>query len=88
MEFCITFIIDFKSDKKYNSSVDYEKGGKVMAKMGRPKSEDPCEHKVTVKFREAQYSMLVDYAKNHNLTISQLIRLIVEDYFKQDIDQK
>lgn len=56
-----------------------------MAKMGRPKSEDPCEHKVTVKFREAQYSMLVDYAKNHNLTISQLIRLIVEDYFKQDI---
>ena len=49
-----------------------------MAKMGRPKVDNPINHMVTVKFREEEYQLMLEYAENHNLSISQIIRLGVE----------
>lgn len=49
-----------------------------MARTGRPKAEKPFDHKVTVKFKEEEYQIMVEYAESHNLSISQLIRLGVE----------
>lgn len=59
-----------------------------MARTGRPKAENPIDHKVTVKFKEEEYQIMVEYAKNHDLSISQLIRLGVELQMKQQSDRK
>ena len=45
-----------------------------MARTGRPKADKPFDHKVTVKFKEEEYQIMVEYAETHNLSISQLIR--------------
>lgn len=49
-----------------------------MARTGRPKADKPFDHKVTVKFKEEEYQIMVEYAETHNLSISQLIRMGVE----------
>ena len=46
-----------------------------MARTGRPKVEKPINRVVTVKFREEEYHLMFEYAENHNLSISQMIRL-------------
>jgi len=56
-----------------------------MARTGRPKAEKPFDHKVTVKFKEEEYQIMVEYA--HNLSISQLIRMGVELQMKQQANQ-
>ena len=48
-------------------------GGIQMARTGRPKADKPFDHKVTVKFKEEEYQIMVEYAETHNLSISQLI---------------
>lgn len=49
-----------------------------MAKMGRPKSDNPADKRVTVRFREEEYNLLLEYAANQNMTIVQAIRVAVE----------
>ena len=39
-----------------------------MAKMGRPKSDDPKEYRVTVRFSNAERLQLEAYAEEHGLT--------------------
>lgn len=46
-----------------------------MARTGRPKADKPINHVVTVKFKEEEYQLMLEYANNHNLTISQMLRL-------------
>lgn len=58
-----------------------------MARTGRPKTEKPFDHKVTVKFKEEEYQIMVEYAESHNLSISQLIRLGVELQLKHQSNQ-
>lgn len=53
-----------------------------MAKMGRPKVDNPIDHVVTVKFREEEYQTLLEYAQSHNLSISHIIRMGVEMQIK------
>ena len=43
-----------------------------MARTGRPKADKPFDHKVTVKFKEEEYQIMVEYAETHNLSISRL----------------
>lgn len=62
-------------------------GGIQMARTGRPKAEKPFDHKVTVKFKEEEYQVMVEYAESHNLSISQLIRLGVELQLKNQPNQ-
>lgn len=57
--------------------IGYE-GGVRMARMGRPMVDNPINHVVTVKFREEEYQLMLEYAKAHDLSISQMIRLGIE----------
>ena len=68
-------------------SLRYE-GGREMARTGRPRADKPINHVVTVKFREEEYQLMLEYAKNHNLSISQMIRLGIEIQMKNQSDQK
>ena len=54
-----------------------------MAKMGRPKAEKPIDKKVTVKFNEEEYHLLIEYAQNHNSTLSQVLRVGFEKLLKE-----
>ena len=59
-----------------------------MARTGRPKRQrNLLDHKVTVKFKEEEYQIMVEYAETHNLSISQLIRMGVELQMKQQANQ-
>lgn len=49
-----------------------------MAKMGRPKVDNPADKRVTVRFKDEEYDLLLEYAENHKMTIAQVIRLAVE----------
>lgn len=57
-----------------------------MAKAGRPKKSDPISHVVTVKFNNRDYELMVEYANNHNMSISQMLRYGVELQLRQDKD--
>lgn len=46
-----------------------------MAKMGRPKTEDPVSKVITFKVKETEYQAMLEYTKSHNISISQLIRM-------------
>ncbi len=49
-----------------------------MTKMGRPKTEDPADRRVNVRFREEEYELLLEYTERHNMSITQVIKLAVE----------
>lgn len=46
-----------------------------MAKMGRPKVDKPINRSVTVKFKEEEYQLLLEYAERHEMSVSQVVRL-------------
>lgn len=49
-----------------------------MAKMGRPKVDNPADKRITIRFKDDEYNLLLEYAENHKMTIAQVIRLAVE----------
>lgn len=49
-----------------------------MAGKGRPKSENPLDKKVSVRFTKKEYDILLEYAKSQNMSITQAIRMCVE----------
>ena len=55
-----------------------------MAKMGRPKVDNPCKHVVGVKLRDDEYELLEEYTKRHNLSISQVLRLGFQMQLEQE----
>ena len=55
-----------------------------MAKAGRPRKDDPISHMVSVKFNNHDYELMVEYAKNHNMTVSQMLRYGIELQLRQD----
>lgn len=55
-----------------------------MAKMGRPKVDEPADRKVTVRFKEKEYTFLLEYAKHRNMTVTQVIRSLVESQIFKD----
>ena len=46
-----------------------------MARTGRPKSDDPMDKKVSVRFTNEAYEILLEYAKNHELSVTQAIKM-------------
>ena len=46
-----------------------------MARTGRPKSDDPMDMKVSVRFTNEEYEILLEYAKNHELSVTQAIKM-------------
>ena len=49
-----------------------------MARTGRPKADNPASKRITIRLKEDEYDLLLEYAENHKMTIAQVIRLAVE----------
>ena len=63
-------MLDFLTDKKYNA----DRWRCCMAKMGRPKSEEPMDKKISVRFTQKEYSRLLAYATLQKMTVTQAVK--------------
>lgn len=68
--------IDKLSSAKYNAVIGTRKGGEksVSPKMGRPKSENPKDVDVKVRFDKIQHEKLMKYCGEHGITRAEAIR--------------
>ena len=55
-----------------------------MAKMGRPKSDDPMNYRFTIRFSDAEKKQLEDYAEKYDLTKVQVIKKGLELLYQQE----
>lgn len=55
-----------------------------MAKMGRPKLEEPMTHKVSVRFSDREYQRLKAYAESINKTMTEALKDGIELLYKKD----
>jgi predicted DNA-binding protein len=55
-----------------------------MAKMGRPKLEEPMTHKVSVRFNDKEYQRLKAYAESINKTMTEALKDGIELLYKKD----
>ena len=49
-----------------------------MARTGRPKSDNPLDKKISIRFTEEEYEILLEYATNHEMSITQAIKMSVK----------
>lgn len=49
-----------------------------MARMGRPKSDEPSLHRIGVRLTDKEYKVLQQYVETHDLTMTQAIKLALE----------
>ena len=59
-----------------------------MAKMGRPKLDDPKSYKVTVRFSDEEKKVLESYAESHGLTKAQVLKSGFELLLKLEEENK
>lgn len=55
-----------------------------MAKMGRPKSDDPMNYHFTIRFSNAEQKQLEAYAEKYDLTKGQVLKKGLELLYRQD----
>lgn len=55
-----------------------------MAKARRPRKDDPITHVVSVKFNNETCELMVEYAMNHDMSVSQMIRYGIEMQLRQE----
>ena len=55
-----------------------------MAKMGRPKAEKPADKKVTIRLTGEEHELLLEYTKNHNITMTQVVKMAVLEKLMAD----
>ncbi len=55
-----------------------------MARMGRPKLEEPMVHKVSVRFNEREYQRLKAYAESINKTMTEAMKEGIELLYEKD----
>ena len=72
-EYC-TIMLDLLTDKKYN----HDMRRCNMARTGRPKSDNPLDRKISIRFTEEEYEILLEYAANHEMSITQAIKMSVK----------
>ncbi len=53
-----------------------------MAKMGRPKSDNPKNNVVVVRFTDEEMNRIKAYAEKNNLTITQMVRKGIDNLLK------
>ena len=46
-----------------------------MARTGRPKSDNPLDRKISIRFTEEEYEILLEYAANHEISVTQAIKM-------------
>lgn len=54
-----------------------------MAKIGRPQVEDPIARKFSTRFSTEEYLRLLEYAKNHNVSVAQVVREAVKEHLER-----
>lgn len=59
-----------------------------MAKMGRPKVDDPKLYKVSVRLSDEEKKVLESYAESHGLTKAQVFKSGFELLLKLDEEKK
>lgn len=59
-----------------------------MAKMGRPKLDDPRINKVSVRFSNEEKQILESYAESHGLSKAQVLKVGFDLLLKLDKEQK
>lgn len=50
----------------------------IVAKTGRPKSDNPSSHRIGIRLTDSEYEYLKRYAENHDLTMTQAIKIGIE----------
>lgn len=55
-----------------------------MAKVGRPKVDNPKQHKVTIRMSDEEYVKLMEYNQKHDQTITETM----SEAFSFFIDKK
>ena len=58
--------------------------GDILAKMGRPKAEKPADKKVTIRLNGEEHELLLEYTKNHNMTMTQVVKMAVLEKLMAD----
>ena len=53
-----------------------------MAQMGKPKSDDPMSHKVSVRFTESENQRLKAYAEKINKSMTEALKDGIELLYK------
>jgi hypothetical protein len=53
-----------------------------MAKMGRPKVDNPMERRITIRFTKEEYQKLDDFAKRGCMTKSEVLKKGLELLYK------
>lgn len=59
-----------------------------MAKMGRPKLEEPMTHKVSVRFNDREYQRLKAYAESINKTMTEALKDGIELLYKKSAEEQ
>lgn len=57
-------------------------GGEHMAKMGRPKKDVTKNNSIGVRLSDEHYTLLMQYASEHKLTITQVVQKALEKFFQ------
>lgn len=53
-----------------------------MAKMGRPKVDNPMDYRITVRMTEEEKQFLTEVAKEVGLTNTETVKVALELYYK------
>lgn len=50
----------------------------IVARMGRPKSDNPSHHKISIRLTDEEYKFLKQYVENHDLTMTQAMKIAIQ----------
>ena len=53
-----------------------------MAKMGRPKSENPKNYQVGIRFNAKEKHLMETYANENQITVAEVVRRAVRKFLK------
>lgn len=59
-----------------------------MAKMGRPKAENPKDKRIGIRMTAEEYNHLIQYAQRNNQTISEAVQQLIRlNCFREENDK-
>lgn len=59
-----------------------------MAKVGRPKSDNPKKNLIGFKMTEDEANRLKEYASRHNMTVTEVLQKGLDIQYEQESDNK
>ena len=55
-----------------------------MSKMGPPKDENTPDKRITIRLNGEEHELLLEYTKNHNMTMTQVVKMAVLEKLMAD----